>query len=52
MTQTKNSIWSVLDQRTRPTFAFLKTKMEEYEMLKDEISLLKKDTEKLKFEPK
>ena len=39
-----------LEEKARLTFAFLKIKMEEYEMLKDEISLLKKDTEKLKSE--
>ena len=37
-----------IEHKARLTIAFLKIKMEEYEMLKDEISLLKKDTEKLK----
>ena len=37
-----------LEEKARLTFAFLKIKMEEYEMLKKEISKLKKDTEKLK----
>ena len=37
-----------IEEKGRLTFEFLKIKMEEYEMLKDEISKLKKDTEKLK----
>ena len=37
-----------IEEKTRLTFAFLKIKMEEYEMLKEEISSLKLDTEKLK----
>ena len=41
-----------LEEKTRLTFSFLKIKMAEYEMLKDEISLLKKDTEKLKSKKK
>ena len=41
-----------LEEKARLTFAFLKIKMEEYEMLKDEINALKKDTEKLKSEQK
>jgi EPS-associated MarR family transcriptional regulator len=36
-----------IEQKTRFTFAFLAIKLEEYEILKDEISLLKKDAEKL-----
>ena len=36
-----------IEEKTKLTFAFLKIKMKEYEMLKDEISLLKKDTEQL-----
>ena len=41
-----------IEQKARLTFAFLKIKMEEYEILKDEISKLKQDTEKLKSEQK
>jgi EPS-associated MarR family transcriptional regulator len=41
-----------IEAKTMLTFKFLKTKMEEYEILKDEISLLKKDTKKFKFEQK
>ena len=37
-----------IEQKTKLTFSFLKIKMEEYEILKDEISKLKQDTEKLK----
>ena len=37
-----------IEEKARLTFAFLKIKMEEYEILKDEISKLKQDTEKLK----
>ena len=37
-----------IEQKTRLTYAFLKIKMEEYEMLKDEINKLKQDTKKLK----
>ena len=37
-----------IEEKTKLTFLFLKIKMEEYEMLKKEISKLKKDTEKLK----
>jgi len=37
-----------IEEKTKLTFSFLKIKMEEYEMLKKEISKLKKDTEKLK----
>ena len=36
-----------LEEKARLTFAFLAIKLEEYEILKDEISLLKKDAEKL-----
>ena len=39
-----------IKQKTRLTFAFLAIKLEEYEMLKDEISKLKQDAEKLKSE--
>ena len=41
-----------IEEKTRLTFSFLKIKIEEYEILKDEISKLKQDTEKLKFEQK
>ena len=37
-----------IEQKTRLTILFLKIKMEEYEMLKEEIKLLKQDTEKMK----
>jgi EPS-associated MarR family transcriptional regulator len=37
-----------IEEKTRLTILFLKIKMEEYEMLKEEIKLLKKDTEKMK----
>ena len=36
-----------IEQKARLTFAFLAIKLEEYEMLKDEISKLKQDAEKL-----
>ena len=36
-----------IEEKTRLTFSFLKIKMEEYEMLKNEISKLKQDAEKL-----
>ena len=39
-----------IEEKTRLTFAFLKIKLEEYKMLKDEINKLKQDTEKLKSE--
>ena len=39
-------------QKTILTFAFLKIKMQEYEILKDEISILQQDSEKLKSEQK
>ena len=41
-----------IEQKARLTFEFLAMKMEEYEMLKEEISILKQDTEKLKSENK
>ena len=37
-----------IEEKTRLTYAFLKIKSEEYEMLKEEISKLKQDAEKLK----
>jgi len=37
-----------VEEKTRLTFAFLKIKMDEYEMLKEEISSLEKDTKQLK----
>ena len=37
-----------IEQKTRLTFAFLKIKMEEYKILKEEISSLKQDAEQLK----
>ena len=36
-----------IEEKARLTFSFLKLKIKEYEMLKDEISKLKQDTEKL-----
>ena len=36
-----------IEQKSRLTFAFLAIKLEEYEMLKNEISTLKQDAEKL-----
>ena len=41
-----------IEQKGRLTISFLKIKMEEYKMLKDEISKLKQDTEKLKSSQK
>jgi len=41
-----------IEEKARLTFEFLKIKIEEYELLKDEIILLKKDAEKLKYKPK
>ena len=41
-----------IEQKTRLTFRFLTIKMKEYEMLKDEISKLKQDAEKLKSSQK
>jgi hypothetical protein len=37
-----------IEQKSRLTFAFLKIKLEEFEILKEEISMLKQDTKKLK----
>ena len=37
------------EEKARLTFEFLKIKIEEYELLKDEINLLQKDAEKLKY---
>ena len=34
-----------IDEKTRLTFAFLKIKIKEYEMLKEEINILKHDAE-------
>jgi len=36
-----------IEEKTRLTFTFLKIKMKEYEILKEEISSLKRDAEKL-----
>ena len=36
-----------IEEKARLTFAFLKIKLEEYEMLKNEISKLKQDAEEL-----
>ena len=41
-----------IEQKTRLTFAFLTIKTKEYEMLKEEISILQQDSEKLKSEQK
>ena len=41
-----------IEQKGRLTILFLKIKMEEYKMLKDEISKLKQDKEKLKSSQK
>jgi len=38
-----------IEEKTKLTFAFLKIKIKEYEMLKDEISKLKQDAIKLKL---
>ena len=38
-----------IEEKARLTFSFLKLKIKEYEMLKDEISKLKQDTKKLKL---
>tara|TARA_B110000003_G_scaffold272025_1_gene307158 strand:+ start:427 stop:762 length:336 start_codon:yes stop_codon:yes gene_type:complete len=35
-----------IEQKARLTFSFLKIKMKEYELLKEEISILKKDADK------
>ena len=37
-----------LEEKARLTFAFLKIKMKEYEILKEEITILQQDSEKLK----
>ena len=37
-----------IEEKTRLTFAFLKIKMDEYEILREEISALKKDVNQLK----
>jgi hypothetical protein len=37
-----------VEEKERLAFSFLKLKMDEYEILKDEIDKLRKDTEKLK----
>jgi hypothetical protein len=37
-----------VEEKGRLTFSFLKLKMDEYEILKDEIDKLRKDTEKIK----
>ena len=36
-----------IEEKARLTFAFLKIKSQEYELLKDEINKLKQDTEKI-----
>ena len=41
-----------IEEKTRLTFSFLKIKMEEYEILKEEIISLKEDTEQLKSSQK
>tara|TARA_B110000008_G_C16726981_1_gene467108 strand:- start:262 stop:600 length:339 start_codon:yes stop_codon:yes gene_type:complete len=41
-----------IDQKARLTVAFLKIKLEEYEILKNEINALKKDAEKLSYKKK
>ena len=41
-----------IEEKTKLTYVFLKIKMEEYEMLKNEISILQQDSEKLKSEQK
>ena len=41
-----------IEQKARLTFAFLAIKLEEYEILKNEISILQQDSEKLKSEQK
>ncbi len=41
-----------IEQKTKLTILFLKRKIEEFEILKDEISELKQDSEKLKSEKK
>jgi EPS-associated MarR family transcriptional regulator len=41
-----------IEQKARLTFSFLAIKLEEYEILRDEISKLKQDTEKILSEQK
>ena len=41
-----------IEEKGSLTISFLRKKMEEYEMLKEEISILKQDTEKLKSKQK
>lgn len=41
-----------LEQKTRLTFKFLKMKVKEYEILKEEINKLKQDTENIKSSSK
>ncbi|MDC1447518.1 MarR family EPS-associated transcriptional regulator [Candidatus Thioglobus sp.] len=41
-----------LEEKAKLTIKFLKIKMEEYELLKDEITSLQKDTDKIKSEQK
>ena len=41
-----------IEEKARLTFTFLKIKMEEYEMLKEEINSLKQDAEQLKSSQK
>tara|TARA_B100000795_G_scaffold50041_1_gene32859 strand:+ start:631 stop:969 length:339 start_codon:yes stop_codon:yes gene_type:complete len=41
-----------LEEKAKLTIKFLKIKMEEYELLKDEIELLQKDSKKIKFKRK
>ena len=41
-----------IEEKTKLTYVFLKIKMEEYEMLKNEINILKQDSEKFKSEQK
>ena len=41
-----------IEEKAKLTYAFLKIKMEEYEMLKNEISILQQDSEKFKSEQK
>ena len=41
-----------IEEKARLTYIFLKLKMEEYELLKDEITLLKKDAEKIQSKRK
>jgi EPS-associated MarR family transcriptional regulator len=40
---------SGVEEKTRLTFSFLKRKIKEYELLKEEIEKLKQDTKKLKL---